>query len=190
MTVIAAIATPTHTVIGSDIGTDYNGTLILRDTSKIIEVTADDGERILIGGAGNAALGPAVTRHLQIEETPNPNNADECDLWAAAVAEAITINASEANPSLVTTEGSFDGCLLMAWRQHLWYVIAHNAFRPNNGIAAIGSGCDAARGSIHTNIARGVPATQAVKEAIEWACVIDTGCRVDERGPLVHMTDQ
>lgn len=188
MTVIAAIATRTHTIIGSDVATDYSSTLITRAKSKIIEVKARNGERILFGGAGNAALTPYVTRHLKLDGTPDPTNSNEdCDTWAEAVAESITALAAEATPPL-TNDGSLDGCLLMAWRQHLWYVFAHHAIRPLDGIAAVGSGCEAARGSMVTAISHGVDAETAVRDAIKWACVIDTGCRVDERGPLVHKT--
>lgn len=189
MTVIAAITTQTHTIIGSDIATDYSSTLISRAKSKIIKVTADNGELILFGGAGNAALTPYVTRHLQIEDTPDRNSTKDADAWAETIAESITTLAAEATPPLIN-DGSLDGCLLMAWRQHLWYVFAHHAIRPHDGIAAVGSGCEAARGSMNTAISHGVDAETAVRDAIRWACVIDTGCRVDERGPLLHETDR
>ncbi|NKS29230.1 hypothetical protein GS534_00610 [Rhodococcus hoagii] len=192
MTVIAAVATPTHVVIGSDIMSDYGGTVIHKAASKVFPVTAGNGERVLFGVAGNSSLGPVIRRHLTIDSTPEVSDYEGADEWAGSIAEAITGICDSTTPRLTTScpEGadSLDGVALMAWRQHLWYVFTHTAFRPNGNIAAVGSGDEAARGSMHTALSHGVDADTAVRDAIYRASEINIGCRLDARGPLIHHT--
>ncbi|ORL40178.1 hypothetical protein A6F59_16715 [Prescottella equi] len=192
MTIIAAIATDTHVVMGSDIAVDYCGTVIHKAASKVFAVTTVDGERVLFGVAGNGGLGSAIKRSLAIDGTPDPDDHEAADNWASTVTEAITGICDSTTPRLTTAvDGSsdtLDGAMLMAWRQHLWYVFTHTAFRPNDGVAAVGSGDEAARGSMYTSLSHGADAYTAVHDAVKWASNINIGCRLDDRGPLVSAT--
>jgi ATP-dependent protease HslVU (ClpYQ) peptidase subunit len=194
MTVIAAIATENQVIMGCDTATDHGGTSIYSARGKIGVINASNGERILIGVAGNSAIGPTLDRCLTIESTPDDrDNASDADRWASALAEAITHVLAEANPPLLAqfsdSANGLDGSLLVAWRRHLWLVCAHAAIRPDNGIAAIGSGKDLALGSLHTSGPNGLVHPEvAVSYAIGLACAYDSGCGVDGRGPIVHST--
>lgn len=194
MTVIAAIATPTHVVMGSDIMADYGGAVILKASSKVFALKASDGERVLIGAAGNIGLGPLVRQGVVIESTPDPSDVDATDEWASTIATAISGVCADATPPMtVTTDGAasgLDGMLLMAWRQHLWYVTTHAAFRAESGVAAVGSGDEAARGAMHAALDYGASAEDAVNSGIRWASEINSGCRIDARGPRVLTTEE
>lgn len=197
MTVIAAVATEQGVVMGADVAGNLSGSFVMKShgTPKIHTITAGplNNEPVLIGVAGNGGIGPTIARGLTISDVPKLNRTDaEVDRWAYAVAAAITELLADTNPPLTmhNSEGApgIDGAILMAWRQHLWYVTTHQALRPADNVAAIGSGSDVALGSIHTGLAAGHDADHAVAEAIRWACLIDTGCRIDLRGPLMKAT--
>ncbi|WP_280502049.1 hypothetical protein [Nocardia farcinica] len=193
MTVIAAIATPTHVVIGSDTRHDYSGTGLHTTAGKVGTLTAPNGDAILLAVSGNASLLPVALRTVKLEGTPNPDDTADADAWANAMAEAITGALNDATPTLTIPSGeagaaAIDGTLLLAWRQHLWWIYTHTAARPYGGILAIGSGTDVALGSLHTSQLYGVDPTEAVDLAVRLACRHASGCGVDERGPLIHTT--
>lgn len=197
MTVIAAYATKDRVIMGCDTATDHAGTSLYSARGKIgVTLSTGTGDRILIGVAGNSAIGPTLDRCLEIEATPGPDcTLDSADLWANHVAQQITQILADANPPLISTQNgsadTFDGNLLLAWNRHVWLVCAHAAIRPENGIAAIGSGRDLALGSLHTTdaYARFTP-EYAVHRAVSVACTYDSGCGVDERGPILHSTKE
>ncbi|MGW4325437.1 hypothetical protein ACWEKR_06050 [Nocardia sp. NPDC004573] len=193
MTVIAAVALSDRVIMGCDTATDYGGTFVYSTRGKIGVLSANNGERVLIGAAGNAAAGRMLDRHLTIEATPaDPADTAEADRWAGALAEAITEILADAKPPLIAAHtdnaDGLDADLLVAWRQHMWLVFAHTAIRPHNGKIAIGSGRDLALGSLITAGRSGRHPEEAVLNAIELACIFDRGCSVDERGPIVHST--
>jgi ATP-dependent protease HslVU (ClpYQ) peptidase subunit len=181
--------------MGCDTAADHNGTTVYRADGKIsIFEVGEACERVLLGSAGNSAIRSVLGRHWKLGDVPQPNSAvAEADEWAAAAAEAITEVLANATPPLVMRQDqsadTLDGCLLLAWRQHLWIVHTHSALRPQSGIATIGSGCELALGSLHTVARSGlVHPEAAVSYAIELACTYDSGCAVDERGPIVYST--
>lgn len=178
--------------MGCDTATDQNGTTVYRADGKITVLDVG-GERVLLGSAGNAAIRSVLNRNWKLAGVPKPDATDtEADEWASAGAEAITdILASAQPPLTLRSDGnadSLDGCLLLAWRQHLWIIHTHAALRPY-GIATIGSGKELALGSLHTVARAGLvhPET-TVSYAIELATRFDSGCGIDERGPIVYST--
>lgn len=195
MTVIAAVATHDRVVMGCDTATDHDGTTMYRADGKIsVRLVGDAGERVLIGSAGNSAIRSVLARHWKLSGVPRSDATDaEADEWAAAVAEAITEVLANATPPLVvrhdSSADSLDGCLLLAWRQHLWIVHTHSALRPYGGIAAIGSGKELALGSLYTVAQTGLVSPEVeMAFAIQVACAYDSGCGVDDRGPLLYCT--
>ncbi len=194
MTVVAAVALADRVIMGCDTATDNDGTTIYRSDGKILVLlTGDRAERVLIGSAGNAAIRSILARDLKIS-TPPPDATDqEADDWAGTVAETITqVLATTTPPILARHDGGpdhLDGCLLMAWRQHLWIVYTHAALRPRGDIAAIGSGKELALGSLYTVARAGIVHPDAcMSYAIELACAYDSGCGIDDRGPIVLST--
>lgn len=193
MTVVAAVALSDRVVMGCDTATDHDGTTIYRADGKITVLEVGD-ERVLIGSAGNSAIRSVLSRHWKLTAVPPETAAvAEADEWAAAAAEAITDVLANATPPLLMRHNDsadcLDGCLLLAWRQHLWIIHTHAAFRPHDGVAAIGSGRELAIGSLYTGQALGNPTpVQSVTLAVTLACRHDSGCGIDERGPIIHST--
>lgn len=193
MTVIAAIATPHHVIVGCDTRTSYGNTGITITDPKITTLHTPTGDRVLIAAAGDASLRPIATRGLVLDGAPDPDNHTDADAWANTIAAAITDAAAEANPAILrqsseNNAGTLDGTLLLAWRHHLWWIFTHTAVRPHGGVLAIGSGTDVALGSLHTAIAASMDPETAVDLAVRLACRHAEGCGLDERGPLIFTT--
>ena len=192
MTVIAAVRTPHRVVMGCDTRTDYSGTGMLIQDSKIGTLIAPNGDRVLIASSGNAAMQRVVQRGLKIDDTPDASDDTAADLWADAVAVAITDLLADSKPAVVNSGGdeasSIDGTLILAWRQHLWWIFTHSAVRPAGGVLAIGSGVEVALGSLHTAAQADMDPEEAVQLAVRLACRHASGCGMDDRGPLMHYT--
>jgi ATP-dependent protease HslVU (ClpYQ) peptidase subunit len=197
LTVIAAIATPDRVIMGSDTACDYGGTTIYRANGKIRELRTSDeaeGERVLLGSAGNSGIGPCAARTVHIKSLPSdPDDIVAVDDWAEAIAEAIAGALADANPPLTRagdthSSAAADGVMLLAWRQHLWTITAHSAIRPANGIAAIGCGCDLALGVMLSGEYFEADPGDSVALAVKLASRYIDGCRLDHRGPLMHET--
>lgn len=157
MTIITAMATDDQVYMACDTRTDYSGTGMYNDKGKIRALYTPDGEKILLAAAGNASILPTVLRAVKISDTPDPSNIEAADEWASTIAEAIIGALADANPTLIgppdDNGASIAGCLLMAWRQHMWWVYTHTASRPASRVLAIGSGTEVALGSLHTAVA-------------------------------------
>ncbi|WP_280381048.1 hypothetical protein [Nocardia wallacei] len=143
---------------------------------------------------GDASLVPAVRRAVKLSDTPSTASASDADAWADAIADGITGALADANPPLVTTgasnsAASIDGTLVLAWRQHLWWIYTHTASRPHSGVLALGTGADVALGSMHTALDLNTEPEHAVELAVRLACRYASGCGVDERGPLMYQTE-
>ncbi|PSR63986.1 hypothetical protein C8259_09040 [Nocardia nova] len=179
--------------MGCDTASDHNGTALYTRLGKIGGFKTTDGETVLIGGAGHAAIIPTLQRRLTIDGSPREQDEIGAEGWASAVAEAITGVLADANPPLLSPAGEhaacLDGILLMAWRQYLWVVQTHSAIRPHDGIAAIGSGRDIALGAMHTALDYEAQPYDAVHSAVRWAAQFDSGCGIDDRGPMLCTTD-
>lgn len=189
MTIIAAVATADRVIMGCDTAGELDGLKIYQD-SKIATLHTRSGDCVLIGTAGNGAIRGVLTRQLELGDGPGEGSPEE---WAGSVAEAITTILVNADPPLTNPEsegnaGCLDGVILMAWRNRLWLITAHNATAPADRIAAIGCGAGIALGSLHATIRLGVEPEEAVEEAIRLACRYDGGCAIDDRGPIIRAT--
>lgn len=200
VTVIAAMVAGDRVVMGCDTASDNDGTIVYRADGKIAALHAPDGDKILLGAAGNAGILAALRRNLKIDGTPRTrgegkpraHGAKVADQWANTIAEGITDILAAVKPPLTQSHSgnadTLDGVLLMAWRQYLWVIHTHAAIRPHSAIAAIRCGKDLALGSLHTVANSVVDPESAMSYAIQLACAYDSGCGVDERGPLIHST--
>jgi ATP-dependent protease HslVU (ClpYQ) peptidase subunit len=199
VTVIAAISTADRVIMGCDTRTSYGTTGIMTAGAKIDTLRASNGDKVLIAASGDASLGTVAIRGLSIGAPPDPLSGTSADEWAATLAEAITDGAAAVTPPVLRPSGdhgagSLDGTLLLAWRQHLWWIFAHTAVRPFPGIMAIGSGTEVALGSLHTaakfgfDPTFGIDPVEAVDLAVRLACRHVEGCGVDDRGPIIHST--
>ncbi|RBO87040.1 hypothetical protein [Nocardia puris] len=214
MTIIAAYATDDHVVMGCDTASTHDGTFVFRaSTAKILTLTTGTGEPVLFGASGHGAILPLLRRNLVLPERPSNRYVDD---WANATAAAITKILATANPPVTHNDdgAGLDGNILMAWRNRIWLVHAHEALPTHGGIAAIGSGRDLALGAMHayrvtiaigdttqnlidalgigrldpTQPALPTPAETIVSTAVIIAAHLDSGCRLDERGPHIATT--
>lgn len=191
MTVIAAVARDGKVFMGCDTAADYSGSYVYKQEGKVAELQTGTGGKLLIAAAGSASLLPVIARNLKIESNLTPRHTDdEADSWADSVVAAITGVAADCTPSLLTSGDSpgLDGTVLFAWDRHVWFMFAHSAIRPSGGVVAIGSGTDVAVGAMNAALQFGAEPKAAVVTAVELACKFADGCRLDERGPLLHTT--
>lgn len=203
MTVVAAIARGGVVTMAADTATNYAGTTV-HGARKIHRHRLTGGEDALFAWSGNGALVPVVARHLKLEA---PGEDEWLDDWANAVAGAVTEIAAEATPPLVeSSEGTttMDGAGLLGYthggQARLWYLFTHQAVpvaplspTPSSqvAVAALGSGCDAALGALHTEVrlsAHGMHLhpERACVEAVRLACTLAPGCYLTGAGPLVE----
>lgn len=189
MTIIAAMSDGDRVIMGCDTRADYCGTAIYMARGKIITLTTTTGERVLLGVSGNSAIIARLQHHLKIDFAPN---ADGPDRWAHRVAEAATTVLAEATPPLVTPEdgsaSSFDGTVLLAWRDRMWVLHVHGAMPLQDSVHTMGSGSEIGLGSLHTAQRLGMDPRKAVDLAVRLASTYNAGCGIDERGPMIHST--
>lgn len=179
--------------MGCDTAIDYGGTAMYGALGKIGTLYTPKGDKVLLAASGNASILPVIFRNLKVPDGPSPQALREVGAWADSLTIAITDILADASPSLLTNADSgsaatIDGSLLMAWRQHMWWVYTHTACRPHGSVVAIGSGTEVALGSLHTSIALGAEPENAVRTAVQLACRHATGCGVDDRGPIIYST--
>jgi ATP-dependent protease HslVU (ClpYQ) peptidase subunit len=195
VTVIAAAATDDGVVMGCDSAANYSGTAVYMAGSKVSRLTSRGGT-VLLGVSGWAGMLPTIERRLTFDgdfALPTGGGESFIDGWAQNVAEQITGILADSSPSFIRTADTagaaqIDGVLLMGWNRYLWIISTHSAVRPRNGVAAIGSGADIALGAIHTALDNGIDPTDAVRRAVELAALYDSGCGLDDRGPLIRHT--
>lgn len=199
MTIVAAIATEDRVIMGCDTAGELDGVKVYHD-SKISVLRTAQGDKVLLGAAGNGALRSAIMRKsndiakkVEIDGAPKPLR--DADAWAASMAGAITSVLADANPPLTTTPGdnyasSLDGVILLAWHNRLWIIATHTAIAPVDNIAAIGCGAPIALGSLHTATQLGADPSAAMDTAVRLAATYDSGCAIDSRGPIIHNTKE
>lgn len=192
MTIIAAVATPTHVVMGCDSRADFDGTALYLAAGKIATFAASNEDTVLLGFSGAGSILAVLSRNLSLPAIPDDDSTAAADAWASRVAEVVTETLATATPPVMCDEGegvtSIDGIGLLAWRQHLWLLQTHAAFRPSTVVHALGSGADLALGAMHVALETGFDAEKAVDRAVRLACDFITGCGVDDRGPLISTT--
>lgn len=150
MSVIAAVATEdgVHLACDSATSLDEGGATVTRTDLKIATVPVGRRARAAVATAGRSALQP-LARRLSAPHEPDPDDPDDLDGWAQAVAEALTADAAETKPSLLNEDGDeFDGEVLLALHGRLWLLAANLAIH-TPGYLAIGSGRDVALGVLH-----------------------------------------
>ncbi|MFD4457684.1 hypothetical protein [Nocardia sp. NPDC058480] len=185
-----AAAVDTEVIMGCDTAADHGGTVMFLEGGKIGQFTTSDdwSYPVLIGAAGNGAILAVLRRGLTL---PAFHRKDP-DSWASEVARRITELLATASPPLTIEEQdgvtAIDGNLLLACDRGLWLIQTHAAMRVRPGIAAVGSGRDLALGSVHADLRHGVTAKAAVESAVRLASTYDSGCGVDDRGPMVYST--
>lgn len=193
MTVIVAVATATEVVMGCDTAADHGGTVMYLERGKIGQFNTEHDVTgpsypVLIGASGNGAILAVLRRGLEL----GTFNRKYPDVWASGVARSITELLATACPPLTIEEQdgntAIDGNLLLACDLGLWLIQTHEAIRVRPGIAAIGSGRDLALGSVHADLRHDVAAHAAVESAVRLASTYDSGCGVDDRGPMVYTT--
>lgn len=178
--------------MGCDTAANHGGTVMYLEGGKIGQFLTEESVTrpypVLIGAAGNGAVLPMLRRNLKLGAFRHANP----DAWANAVAGQITELLASANPPLTVQEDegntAIDGNLLLACDRGLWLIQTHAAARARPGVAAIGSGRDLALGSVYADLRHGVAARDAVECAVRLASTYDSGCGVDDRGPMIYST--
>lgn len=146
MTVIAGYVDQEAGVVhlaADSAGVAGNGVVISKDKLYRLGVGLE-GEQVVFGAAGFAALGPLVCRHVKSADAPD---ASDADVWAQAIAEAITGVAVDHLLIDGDDDGRADMAILMAWRDRLWTVSHHLAI-PIPTYMAVGSGAAVAMGAM------------------------------------------
>lgn len=160
-----------------------------RKISRIKEPKSFTGKAagdILIGSAGRTILA-RVRDHVGIATTPDPNNDDDCNKWAHAIADALVEAAFDFKQPPTQNEFGLDGCFLIGWAGRLWYIGGDQyAELVNSHYFAVGSGDMVALGALYAlqaevELGRLHPA-KALEQAVVAACV----WRTDVGGVLWH----
>lgn len=173
MTTIAAVTRDGVTAMACDSAAIDGCGRRYKHSGKIVRLSVGRDGDALLGSAGTAALGATIRAGLNLPAGPDPDDLDDIEAWAQAVAEAITDLATEAKPSLLTDDDELDGEVLLAYAGRFWYITDHLALLAEGPIAAIGSGAMLALGALEVM----PPATPVamVERAVEIACYHDAG---------------
>lgn len=147
MTVIVAALHETGAFVACDsLTTSGKHGAIHRRDCKFDVVTVGRRGRVIVGSAGRASLQP-LARSMSAPFEPDDGNPDDLDGWAQKVAEAITANAADANPTLLD-DGELDGEILLVHPRRIWAVSADLAIDVGDWYA-IGAGDAVALGYLH-----------------------------------------
>jgi len=147
---------------------------VICDTAKIIVKDMED-DHVLIATSGVHSLLGLARHALNLPQLPDPNDAEDCDRWAHAVACALAELAVDAKPPLVD-DGRVDGEALLAFDRHLWLLNGPAAIRLYSAFA-IGSGAPEARGALHALGRFGHQQPQMdVVAAVKAAIDLDPNC--------------
>lgn len=165
MTTVVACAVDGTVVMGADTCTNVYERPILNGAQKIVRLSAGDGDEVLLGVAGGGGLVGVLEAGLKLKAAPG--DGENPQPWAHAVAVAVYELARDGG---LLDGGQLDGHLILGWRGRLW-TIAHSVAIPHpDGRAAIGSGEGPAIGALDVLLDRGVPAGEAVYEAVTVGC--------------------
>jgi ATP-dependent protease HslVU (ClpYQ) peptidase subunit len=115
----------------------------------------------LLGYAGDGALPAIVALGLTVKDVPPIDAADDQrDLWAAAMAHAITEQAIESH--VTDSGGRLDGNLLLGHDGRVWTLTHMQAIPHRDGRAAVGSGEGLALGAVDAALALGHTDIEAI----------------------------
>lgn len=144
---------------------------------KILRLpVGDDGAEVLLALAGDGALISLARRFLKFESVPGPDEDELTDF-----ADQLAIGMAElAREHGALDEGRMAGMLLMGFAGRLWTVLHSNVVPHPDGLAAVGSGGDAALGAMDAMLGFGVDPAEAVVRAVQIAI----GRDVNSAGPV------
>lgn len=164
MTTIAALADGKRVWMAADSCTNvYDRPLPLPGTAGKIRRLKVGEETALLGYCGDGALPSLVEASMTVHQ---PGEDEELDVWAHAVARAVTQMAVEAG---LVESGRLDGSVLLGFRGRLWVLAHMQALVIIDGVCALGSGEGPAIGVLDAlNGSR--PAAELVGLAVEIAC--------------------
>jgi len=114
------------------------------------------GEYVM-GVTGPSSLIDFLRYDWTTEATPDPDDDQDCDRWARAVAQAFTEWAVEGQP-VVLEGGHLDAIVVIAYAGRLWRAVEHGAARiapwPSGwALTGVGSGGEYATGALSAYIA-------------------------------------
>ncbi len=129
---------------------------------KILRMPVGDGGEVLLGIAGDGALAGLARRFLRIPSAPGPDEADVTD-FAEQVAQGMSELARDHG---IVEDGRMAGTLLLGWGGRIWTIVHSQAIPHRDGVAAAGSGGDAALGALDAFLSMGVSPGDAVVRAV------------------------
>lgn len=162
MTTIAALADGQTVWMAADSCTNVYNRPLPGAARKIRRLHVGD-DTALLGYCGDGALPSLIDASLTVER---PDNNNDLDTWANAVARAITELAVDAG---LVEEGHLDGSVLLGFRGRLWVLTHMQAVVITDGICTLGSGEGPAIGVLDALVGTR-PADQLVRLAVELAC--------------------
>lgn len=142
-----------------------------------------DGAQVLLGLAGDGALASLARRFLKFDLAPGEGDEDELTDFADQV--AITM-AELARDHGALDEGRMAGMLLMGFAGRLWTVLHSNVVPHPDGLAAVGSGGDAALGAMDAMEPFSVDPAEAVVRAVQIAIGRDINSAAPVNVEILH----
>lgn len=110
---------------------------------KVLRVSTDTAEPLLLGVAGDAAIAGLVRYDLPAPAAPRDG---DLDLFAHRLAVAITEMA--VGRGILNDSPRMDSSLLLGFRGRMWTLTHHQAIAHRDGLAALGSGEGPAIGAL------------------------------------------
>lgn len=145
--------------------------------TKILRLpVGGDGGEVLLAIAGDGALSALARRFLKIGCLPGPG-ADGVTDFVDQIAQDMSELAREHG---VLEEGRMAGTLLLGWNGRVWTLVHSQAIPHPDGLAAVGSGGDAALGAMDALLDLGVDPAEAVVRAVRIAI----GRDINSAGPV------
>ncbi len=143
---------------------------------KILRLPVGGGGEVLLAIAGDGALAGLARRFLKIGPAPGSGEDQVAD-FADQIAQDLSALATEHG---VLHEGRMDGMLLLGWGGRVWTLVHAQAIPHPDGLAAAGSGGDAALGAMDALLGLGTEPAEAVVRAVQIAI----GRDINSGGPV------
>lgn len=168
MTTVAAVCRAGRVFMAADSQVTCYDRPVIGGIGKILRLATADGQPLLAGASGSAALAGLLEVDLEVPAAP----ADDADpqRWAYKVARAVTQLAVDTG---CVSDGQMDGSVLLGWNGRVWTLTHAQAIPHVDGIAAIGSGEGVAIGAVDALLGQGVDPADAVRLALQIACTRD-----------------
>ncbi len=149
--------------------------------NKILRLpVGDGGAELLLAVAGDGALASLARRFLKFESVPGPDEDELTDF-----VDQIAIGMGElAREHGALDEGRMAGMLLLGFAGRLWTVLHSNAVPHPDGLAAAGSGGDAALGAMDAMLAMGRVDQVGPTDSVVKAVLIAIGRDINSGAPV------